>query len=60
VAVIHGGPTLVKEYDLSTLERVWTWQWKLGPLQSVAYSPDGNLGAAGSRDGRIVLWDVDE
>jgi WD40 repeat protein len=60
VAVIHGGPTLVKVYDLSTLERVQTWNWKLGPLQSVVFSPDGSLGAAGSKDGRIVVWDVDE
>jgi WD40 repeat protein len=60
LAVIHGGPTLVKEYDLSTLKRVKTWKWNLGPLQSVAYSPDGSLGAAGSQDGRIVVWDVDE
>ncbi len=60
VAVIHGGPTLVKVYDLATLQRVHTWKWKLGPLQSVAYSPDGTLGAAGSKDGRIVVWDVDE
>jgi WD40 repeat protein len=60
VAVIHGGPTLVKVYDLSTLKRLQTWQWKLGPLQSVAFSSDGTLGAAGSKDGRIVVWDVDE
>jgi WD40 repeat protein len=60
VAVIHGGPTLVKVYDLSTLQLVQTWNWKLGPLQSVAFSPDGGLGAAGSKDGRIVVWDVDE
>ena len=33
---------------------------KLGPLQSVAYSPNGDLGAAGSEDWRIVVWDVDE
>jgi WD40 repeat protein len=59
VAVIHGGPTLVKVYDLATLERVQTWKWKLGPLTSVAFSPDGTLGAAGSEDGRIIVWDVD-
>jgi WD40 repeat protein len=60
VAVIHGGPTLVKVYDLETLKLVHKWTWKLGPLQSVAYSPDGTLGAAGSEDGRVVVWDVDE
>jgi WD40 repeat protein len=60
VAIIHGGPTLVKVYDLATLKRVHTWKWKLGALQSVTYSPDGTLGAAGSVDGRVVVWDVDE
>jgi WD40 repeat protein len=59
VAIIHGGPTLVKVYELATLKRVQTWKWKLGPLRSVAYSPCGDLGAAGSQDGRIVVWDVD-
>jgi WD40 repeat protein len=60
VAIIHGGPTLIKVYDVGTLKRVHTWKWGLGPLQSVAYSPSGDLGAAGSQDGRIVLWDVDD
>jgi WD40 repeat protein len=60
VAVIHGGPTLVKVYDLATLKQVHKWTWKLGPLRSVAYSPDGTVGAAGSDDGRIVVWDADE
>jgi WD40 repeat protein len=60
MAVIHGGPTLVKVYDLGTLKQVHKWTWKVGPLRSVAYSPDGTLGAAGSDDGRVVVWDVDE
>jgi WD40 repeat protein len=59
LAVIHGGPTLVKIYDLGTLQLVGKYNWKLGPLGCVAFSPDGMLGAAGSRDGRIVLWDLD-
>ena len=60
LAVIHGGPTLVKVYDPATLRPTQTYRWKLGPLGCVAYSPDGTLGAAGSDDGRIVVWDVDE
>jgi hypothetical protein len=60
LAVIHGGPTLVKLYDLATLRLARTLRWKVGPLAAVAFSPDGMLGAAGSRDGRIVVWDVDE
>jgi WD40 repeat protein len=60
VAIIHGGPTLVKVYDVGTLKLIHKWTWKLGPLRSVAYSPDGTVAAAGSEDGRIVFWDVDE
>jgi WD40 repeat protein len=59
LAVIHGGPTLLKVYDLGTLRLARKYRWNLGPLGAVAYSPDGTLGAAGSRDGRILLWDVD-
>jgi len=59
LAVIHGGPTLVKMYDLATMKLVHKLNWRLGPLQCVTFSPDGSLGAAGSQKGRIVLWDVD-
>jgi WD40 repeat protein len=34
--------------------------WKLGKLMSVAFSPDGCIGAAGTQDGRVILWDMDE
>lgn len=60
LAVIHGGPTLVKLYDLATLRLTAKFNWKVGALMCLAFSPDGMLGAAGSHDGRIVLWDVDE
>lgn len=59
VAVIHGAPTLIKLYEIESLKCIQKWNWKLGPLQSVAFSPDGTLGAAGSNDGRVVVWDVD-
>jgi WD40 repeat protein len=60
LAVIHGGPTLVKLYDVATLRLVHKYDWKLGPLGCVTFSPDGMLGAAGSQDGRVLVWDVDE
>jgi WD40 repeat protein len=60
LAVIHGGPTLVKLYDLATLKLVFKFNWKVGALGCVTFSPDGMLGAVGTQDGRIVLWDVDE
>ncbi|WP_020470212.1 WD40 repeat domain-containing protein [Zavarzinella formosa] len=59
MAVIHGGPTLVKIYDVATLKQTLVYKWKLGPLGAVTFSPDGLLGAAGSADGQIVIWDVD-
>jgi|GEM_PF-3124266 len=36
-----------------------TLDWKAGRLVSVAFSADGTLGAAGTEDGKIVVWDVD-
>lgn len=59
LAIIHGGPTLVKIYDLETLKLIRKLNWKLGALNWVAFSPDGCLGAAGGEDGRIVVWDVE-
>ncbi len=59
LAVIHGGPTLLKVYDVATLRLTRMYRWKLGPLGCVAFSADGMLGAVGSRDGRILIWDVD-
>jgi WD40 repeat protein len=60
LAVIHGGPTLLKLYDLETLKLRTKLNWKVGPLTCVAFSGDGLLAAAGTADGRVVVWDVDE
>jgi WD40 repeat protein len=47
-------------WNLEKRELVRTLDWKLGKLVSVAFSPDGNIGAAGTEDGQVVVWDVDE
>jgi WD40 repeat protein len=59
MAVIHGGPTLLKIYSLSTLKQLQVYKWKVGELCTVDFSPDGMTGAVGSQDGRIVVWDVE-
>jgi WD40 repeat protein len=46
-------------WDLRTRELTRTLDWKLGKLVSVAFAPDGSVGAAGTEDGRVVVWDVD-
>jgi WD40 repeat protein len=52
--------TLAKYLDADTGRPIRKFQWKLGVLHSVAFSPDGALAAAGSAGGKIVVWDVDE
>jgi WD40 repeat protein len=41
----------------------WTEQvaynWEIGPLVSLAVAPDGQRAAAGSKKGRIIIWDLD-
>jgi len=47
-------------WNIERPELVRTLDWKLGKLVSVAFSPDGSIGAAGTEDGQVVVWDVDE
>jgi WD40 repeat protein len=47
-------------WNLETRELVRTLDWKLGKLMSIAFAPDGSIGAAGTEDGQVVVWDVDE
>jgi len=58
LAMIYTGPSLVKLFDLDTLKLTEKLNWKIGKLTSVDYSPNGALAAAGSEDGRVVIWDV--
>lgn len=45
-------------WDPVTLRKLTGFDWKVGRLASVAFSPDGSLAAAGTEDGKVVVWDV--
>jgi WD40 repeat protein len=49
----------VKLYDTATWQVARTLTWKAGRMRSVAFSPDGSLAAAGTENGKVVVWDVD-
>jgi WD40 repeat protein len=49
----------VKLYDTATWKVTQAYNWGVGRLWSVAFSPDGMLAAAGGDKGTIVVWDVD-
>jgi hypothetical protein len=46
-------------WDAEKREQLRTLDWKAGRLVSVAFSPDGAIAAAGTEDGKVVVWDVD-
>jgi WD40 repeat protein len=46
-------------WNAETREVLHTLDWKAGKLVSVAFSPDGALAAAGTEDGKVIVWDVD-
>lgn len=49
----------VRLFDLATWDVAKTYTWDAGKMRSVAFSPDGSLGAAGTDAGTVVVWDVD-
>ncbi len=49
----------MKLYDVSTWKLGQAFDWGIGRVLSVAFSPDGMLAAAGGDKGKIVVWDVD-
>jgi WD40 repeat protein len=56
---VTGNDETVRLHDAATLREVRAYTWDIGRVRSVCFSPDGTLAAAGSDDGKVVVWDVD-
>jgi WD40 repeat protein len=67
VGCLPGGNTVltagmdgtVRLWDANTGAETRSFDWGIGKVRVAAVSPDGNMCAAGSDDGRLVVWDVD-
>jgi WD40 repeat protein len=53
------GDGTVRLRDSTSLQELRALKWGIGKPHSVAFSPDGTVGAAGGDKGQIVVWDVD-
>lgn len=49
----------IKFWDTASWGVATTFTWNAGRMRSIAFSPDGSLAAAGTDNGKIVVWDVD-
>jgi WD40 repeat protein len=49
----------VRFWDTASWRQAAAYDWDIGPLVSLAFAPDGMRAAAGSKRGKIVVWDVD-
>ena len=59
ILCVQGGSDLwLREYDYSSGEVLRTFKGHHGPIRCVRYHPSGNVGASGSEDGTIRLWDL--
>ena len=58
--LVSGGHLAVNVWDPATKSRLVTLQGEGRGVNTVAFSPDQTTLAAGTRDGRIGLWDVSE
>ncbi|MCE9563704.1 MAG: hypothetical protein K8U57_16810 [Planctomycetes bacterium] len=46
-------------WDAATGAELRMFQWQIGRIVTAAFAPDGLTCAAGSVDGRVVVWDID-
>jgi serine-threonine kinase receptor-associated protein len=58
-SVFQGASDLwLREFDVASGDVLRTFKGHHGPIRCVRYHPAGNVGASGSEDGTIRLWDL--
>jgi WD40 repeat protein len=57
LAAVGGNDVIL--LDACTFRVMRSYDWQVGPVQDVAFSPDGALAAVSGETGKVVVWDVD-
>jgi WD40 repeat protein len=50
----------VRIWETRAWQEYTTFTWQIGRLLNVAFAPDGLCAAAGSDQGKVVIWDMEE
>lgn len=48
-----------RQWNPDTGEELKAFEWGIGEIRSTAFSSDGLLGAAASKEGKVIVWDLD-
>jgi WD40 repeat protein len=57
--LVADGSKKVTAYDTSNGKAAVQYDWGIGKIGCVTYSPDGILAAAGGEKGQVVVWDAE-
>lgn len=52
------GDSIVRWFDATSGAELGRFDWGIGAVTAVSFSPDGNICAAGGQEGQVAFWDV--